>query len=131
MKNIITFIFLLLFVQICFGKEFIEQPIHKDNFLNTLNLPMEEELNTLLKGRDKEFNIILNFLKTIDFCDGVVSRIIYDKYTLTLSLLPEEIAIKVKRAEKEVLDRKKRNLSIIDVETTEHYLPIKFIDIQK
>lgn len=131
MKTHITIICFLLLTQIVYGKDFIEQPIHNDNHLINLSTPKIDEINTALKGKERELNIILNFLKTIDFCDGIVSRIVYEKYAQTISSLPQEIAKIVKDAVNEILERKKRVLSIIDIENTEHYLPIKFIDPEK
>ncbi|GAB4443828.1 MAG: hypothetical protein OHK0040_14500 [bacterium] len=132
MKTLFSIIFfLLIFTQAVLAKEFADSPINKDNYLSTLTLPMEEELNNIMKGKEKELNVVLNILKTIEFCDGVVSRTLYDKYTTTLSQLPEDVTRKIKSAERAILEKKKKNLSIVDIDSSEHYLPIKFIDNQK
>ncbi len=129
MKKFIYFLF-LLFVssKLCYSKEFVTQPIHQDNYFVKLPIPMESELFNLFKDKNTELNIILNYLKTIDFCDGVVSDIIYDRYSKTLASLPEDLSSKVRAIERELLEKKKISLFIVNIRQSEHFLPIKFLD---
>lgn len=129
MKKIVYFLFLLFASsKFCYSKEFATLPIHQDNYLVKVSIPMESELSNLLKDKNTELNIILNYLKTIDFCDGVVSDVIYEKYTKTLALLPENISSKVKVIEKEILAKKKVSLFIVNIRQSEYFIPIKFLD---
>jgi len=130
-KMLFTLFSLILLSQLSSAKEFISLPLHKDNNFIKINVSGEEELTNLLKGRDVELNVVLNFLKTLDFCNGVVSDVIHERYLKTLALLPEDVAAKVKSAEKEILERKKTSLFIVNTRHFEHYLPIKFVDTKR
>lgn len=123
--SILAFLFLFYSAN---AKEFLSLPIYEDINLSKVVVPEESEIAALLKGKDKERNIVLNFLKTIVFCDGVVSDVIYKSYTETLSTLDKKISEKIINVEKELLEKKKLKLVVVNIGQQEHYLPIKFIE---
>ncbi len=132
MKNFISLLFLFLMsVQAVYAREFITEPLHSDNHFSSIQIPAEEELKNLLKGRDKELNVILNTLKTLYFCDGVISGQIYERYQDVLKMLPQEVSKKVSYTEKELLEKKNLKLVIFDIKSHEYYLPVRFPESAK
>lgn len=130
-KTILMIIFTFLFIGVSYARSYIDKPIHKDNILSKTTIPKEEEIATMLKGKETELNIILNYLKTLDFCSGNVSRVIFEKYTTIINSLPEKIADRIRIIENELIDTKKIKISIQDIDRDEHFLPIIFLNDEK
>lgn len=122
-------IFAILFLMTCSGycRDYREEPVHSDLFMSTITIPMENDLKTLLKDRPVDLNIVLNYFKTLEFCDGVVSRSLYNKFNESKGRLPEGIGEKLATIEKMILEKKRRTLTIVDLQSNEYYLPIKFL----
>ena len=131
LKTVLMIIFIFAFTSFSYSKDYLDRPIHKDNIFSKITIPKEEEILTLLKGKETELNIILIYLKTLDFCKGNVSRVMFEKYTATLTSLPEKVADKIRTIENELIDTKKIKISIQDIDRDEHYLPIIFLNGEK
>lgn len=131
LKTVLMIIFIFAFTSFSYSKDYLGRPIHKDNIFSKITTPKEEEILTLLKGKETELNIILIYLKTLDFCKGNVSRVMFEKYTATLNSLPEKVADNIRTIENELIDTKKIKISIQDIDSDEHYLPIIFLNGEK
>jgi hypothetical protein len=131
MRYYFTVFFLLILTATAFPENYFNKPIYTDMNLSTISLPVEKDIENLLKEKPETKNIIINYLKTIEFTGGVVSTAQFKQYETGLLTLDGSLQAKIKKVVDVFISSKNYKISTIDVKGNEYFLPIKIIESEK
>lgn len=128
MRCVFVFIFLALSTVSSFGDNYFNKPLYTDMNLSQIALSVEKEIESLLKENPDSRNVILNYLKTIEFTKGKVSTVQFRQYDAVLSGLDETLRSKIRKITDDFLSSKNYKITVIEINGSEYYLPIKIIE---
>lgn len=121
-KIILSLTFFLLFTNVCFSNYFT-QPLHSDKELGNIQID-EKEIKDILKGNEQNFNIFLNYVKTIIFTGGYVTTEQDKIFKELLNKFNEKDRKTLEEFVKKLLTQNKLDIKLIDIKSKEYFLPI-------
>ncbi len=123
---LISLLFLLLPLAVN-AELFMNKPLHEDINLSKISFPEDKEVKELLGDNPVYLNIVMNYIKSLIFNNGKVSK--EQQYTLqqTLDNLPSAKKARINEIIEKQLARCNCKFMIIDLSGGDHYLPLKII----
>lgn len=127
MKKIYLFLFLLFFPVYISAETYMTKPLYEDINLSKINFPEDNEIRELLSDNQITLNIVINYIKSIIYNNGMVSKEQQITFQQALSNISDSKKQRITEIVEKQLDRCGCKFVVIDLSGGDHYLPLKII----
>ncbi|MCX7770865.1 MAG: hypothetical protein N2202_07265 [Proteobacteria bacterium] len=101
--------------------------IYEDINLSKITFPEEKDIKVILEDDIQTHNIVINYIKTIIYTSGQVSKEQENIFRQSIANLSESKREKIIEILQKQLSRCNCKFIIIDLSGGDHYLPLKII----
>lgn len=127
MKKFFILFILLFQASVLHSETYMTKNIHEDVNLSKITIPEENEIKLLLEDNIETYNIVTNYIKTLIYNSGQVSKEQEYFFKNAISNLPDTKKEKITEIIQKQLSRCNCKFTIIDLSGGDHYLPFKII----
>lgn len=127
MKKFIFLIILFFQSSILYSETYMTKNINEDINLSKITIPEESEIKLILEDNIEQYNIVINYIKSLIYNSGQVSKEQENIFKNAISNLPDSKKEKIIEIIQKQLSRCNCKFTIIDLSGGDHYLPLKII----
>lgn len=127
MRKFFILLICLFQASVLYSETYMTKNIHEDLNLSKITIPEENEIKLILEDNIETYNIITNYIKTLIYNSGQVSKEQEYSFKSAMMNLPDAKKEKIMDIIQRQLLRCNCKFTIIDLSGGDHYLPFKII----